>query len=84
MQKLLQFAKACCQFAYASVASTSFGSMPGPSTTYVGVKTSGILQYADLSCIGREKERTVLDDRVWSYVNSSCTWSRVLQEIFRW
>ena len=84
-----QFGKACCQFACASVDSTfafltSFGcSTRGPSTTYVGVKTSDIaVRGSSFLRSEREKRETVLDDVVWSYVNRSCTWSRILQHFF--
>ena len=50
LQKLLEFGKACCRFTYTSVGSTfvvvaSFRySSCGPSTTYLGIKTSCVLQ----------------------------------------
>ena len=63
MQKLLEFGKACCHFACASVGSTfallaSFRcSTCQPSTTYVGIKASSVLQIDEYwilerSCFG--------------------------------
>ena len=85
MQKLLEFGKACCHFACASVSSTfavlaSFRcSACGPSTTYVGIKASSVLQIHEYwvlerSCFGWNGVELTFKFvcRFLPHVNSSC------------
>ena len=61
MQELLEFGKTCCHFACASVGSTfallaSFRcSTHGPSTTYVGIKSSSVLHIHEYWILERER-----------------------------